>query len=73
MKQEAPTSISRSSSLDQPAIIIDMLIKSSVPHEFHFYGDKDTELGHVFMLRIREDAAKICNDEECAFFRKNMD
>ena len=50
-----------------------MLIKSSVPHEFHFYGDKDTELGHVFMLRIREDAAKICNDEECAFFRKNMD
>ena len=58
--------------IDQPALMIDKFIKYSVPHEFHFYGDKDNELGHVFMLRIREDAAKICNDEECDFFRKFM-
>jgi len=58
--------------IDQPALMIDKFVNVSVPHEFHFYGDKDNELGHVFMLRIRDDIAKKCNDEECDFFRKNM-
>ena len=58
--------------INQPALMIDMLVKNSVPHEFHFYGDKDNELGHVFMLKIRDDIARKCNDEECEFFAKNM-
>ena len=58
--------------INQPVLIVEKLIENSVTHEFHFYGDKDTQLGHVFMLRIRENAAKKCNDEECDFFRKYM-
>ncbi len=46
------------------------LIENQVPHEFHYYGDCSHELGHVFMLRIREQEAIRCNDEECVFFRK---
>jgi len=51
--------------IDQAAKLGESLLVNKVPHEFHFYGDKTTDLGHVFMLRIREDAAKKCNDEEC--------
>ncbi|MBE5890067.1 MAG: alpha/beta hydrolase [Lachnospiraceae bacterium] len=48
------------------------LVKNKVPHEFHYYGDEEHELGHVFMLRIKEEDARICNDEECDYFRKMM-
>ena len=56
--------------MDQAKILCNALVTNMVPSEFHFYGDKDKELGHVFMLRIREDEAKLCNDEECNYFRK---
>ncbi len=56
--------------LDQAPLLEKALLENKVPHEFHFYGSENKELGHVFMLRIREDDAKICNDEECNFFRK---
>lgn len=46
------------------------LAEVEVPHVSRFYGDKDHVLGHVFHCNIRSVDAKICNDEECEFFRK---
>ena len=56
--------------LDQAPILEAKLLEKKIPHEFHFYGDKDHELGHVFHCNIKsEDAAK-CNKDECDFFKK---
>lgn len=32
----------------------------------------EKEVPHVFHLNIRTEDAKLCSDEECAFFRKYM-
>ena len=48
------------------------LLAAEVPFVLRFYGDKDTRLGHVFHLNIRSEAAKACNDAECAFFREYL-
>ena len=39
-----------------------------VPAEYHYYGDKDHVLGHVFHCNIRLPEAALCNREECEFF-----
>lgn len=44
------------------------LIEMHIPFEFRYYCDPKEKLGHVFHLNIRSENAKICNDEECAFF-----
>ncbi len=54
---------------DQAPLLAAKLAEVEVPHLFRFYGDKDHSLGHVFHLNIRSADAKLCNDEECAFFR----
>ena len=46
------------------------LIEENASFEFHFYGKKKENLGHVFHLNMRLKEAKKCNDDECAFFRK---
>ena len=46
------------------------LRQQKVPHVMRFYGDTDHELGHVFHCNMRLEAAKRCNDEQCAFFRE---
>ena len=46
------------------------LIAHQVPQEFLYYGDRDTELGHVFHLNMKSDIAHRCNKEECGFFRR---
>lgn len=46
------------------------LMEHCVPFEFHFYGDKDHSLGHVFHCNMRLEQAEVCNAEECAFFKK---
>lgn len=46
------------------------LRQQKVPHIMRFYGDADHELGHVFHCNMRLEAAKRCNDEQCAFFRE---
>ena len=45
------------------------LRKAQVPHILRFYGDADHALGHVFQCDMRSEAARRCNDEQCAFFR----
>ncbi len=54
---------------DQAPLLGAKLAEAEIPHMFRFYGDKDHSLGHVFHLNIRSADAKLCNDEECAFFR----
>ncbi len=41
-----------------------------VPAEFHYYGDKDHVLGHVFHCNMNLEEAHRCNREECKFFRR---
>lgn len=55
---------------DQPALVIPVLMEKKIPFVFRYYGTKDNPLGHVFHCNIRLEDAKICNDEECAFFRE---
>lgn len=50
-----------------------LLTERGVPHVFKIYGDEDkTDLQHVFHVDIGKEAAILCNDEECAFFRGLM-
>lgn len=46
------------------------LVEVAVPFELHVYGDAETPLGHVFHVDMRNPQAAVCNDEECAFFKK---
>ena len=45
------------------------LTACSVPFTYQFYGSKSHPLAHVFHLDMRSEDARICNDEECNFFR----
>ena len=54
----------------QATLMTDKLKSLDVPVEYHYYGDKEHPLEHVFHLNIRSEDAKRCNDEECAFFRR---
>ena len=55
---------------NQAPILAGKLAEVEVPFIYRFYGDSEHELGHVFHLDIRSADAKICNDEECDFFRR---
>lgn len=48
------------------------LLKSkNVPCEYKLYGkDEEEQYTHVFHLNMKLEEAKVCNDEECEFFRK---
>ena len=54
---------------DQSPIMAEKLKECGVEHVYHMYGDEATSLGHVFHVDIKREEAKICNDDECAFFR----
>ena len=47
---------------------VDVLTARGVEAEYHDYSPEGKELGHVFHCNMKEPYAKICNDEECAFF-----
>ena len=57
---------------EQPELLTPVLKKLGIPFAYHFYGTKQNPLGHVFHCNIRLAEAALCNDEECAFFRKYM-
>lgn len=56
----------------QAEFMMDAMMKNCVPFVFRFYGDKDDPLHHVFHCNMRLESAKICNDEECEFFKKHV-
>lgn len=49
--------------------LINRLVELNVSHEYHFYGDKDKELGHVFHLDMRSADAELMNSQQCEYFR----
>ncbi len=55
--------------LKEPTLLMaSALTRCSVPFQYHFYGNKDNLLPHVFHCNMKSEDAKKCNDEECAFF-----
>ena len=50
----------------------DILKNLGVDAEYHYYGDKEHELKHVFHIDIKLPEARQCNDDECTFFLKHL-
>ena len=51
----------------------DLLKDLGVDCEMKIYGSKEQEeVAHVFHVNIKLEEARICNDDECAFFRRHM-
>jgi len=50
--------------------MVQALIAHHVPFEAHFYGTAENRLPHVFHCNMRSEDARICNDDECAYFRR---
>lgn len=57
---------------EQPNGLMQKLEEAGVPYVYKLYGDEGNRLGHVFHLDMRNETGKICNDEECAYFRSFM-
>ena len=50
------------------------LKRAGVECDYHCYGSREQkEIGHVFHVNCRSEVADICNDDECAFFRRFSD
>ena len=54
---------------EQPKDLMEKLDAVGVPYVYKLYGDETNVLGHVFHLDMYNETGKLCNDEECAFFR----
>ena len=57
---------------DQALPFTDLLKMLGAEAEFHYYGDKEHVLGHVFHCNIRLSEAQLCNKEECDFFKRHI-
>ena len=55
---------------DQAPIMTAKLLEKDVPFLFRYYGGKDKKLPHVFHCDMKSADARLCNDEECEFFKK---
>ncbi len=54
----------------EPAKLVPVLFSHEIPFIFRNFGTKENPLGHVFHCNMRLEAAAVCNDEECAFFKE---
>lgn len=54
---------------EQAPLLSRRLEATGVPFVYRCYGDERSKLGHVFHCDVKSDAAKLCNDEECGFFK----
>ncbi len=53
---------------EQALPFVEELKRLGVRAEYHYYGDSEHVLGHVFHCDIRQAEAQRCNREECEFF-----
>jgi len=53
----------------QPETFIKRLEEFKVPYTYKMYGSEFEKLGHVFHLDMRNETGKLCNDEQCAYFK----
>ena len=58
--------------IEQAPALMKKLDDAGVRYEYKLYGDDSNPLGHVFHLNMYNETGKLCNDEECEFFRKFM-
>lgn len=54
---------------EQPVSFKKKLDACGVPYEYKLYGSSANPLGHVFHLDMRNETGKLCNDEQCAYFK----
>ena len=54
---------------EQPETFKKKLEECGVPYKYMFYGDEENKLGHVFHLDMRNEVGRLCNDEECDYFK----
>ncbi|MBR1931651.1 MAG: alpha/beta hydrolase [Lachnospiraceae bacterium] len=53
----------------QAPILAQRLMECNVPFVYRLYGDIQNKLPHVFHCDVRSTDARLCNDEECDFFK----
>ncbi len=59
---------------DEVADLLPVLEKNNIPFEYHYYtSPSKKDLGHVFHCNMKLKEAKICNKEECDYFKKFID
>ena len=54
---------------DQAPPLVERLKKLGVAADYHYYGDREHVLGHVFHCNVRSADAQRCNKDECNFFK----
>ena len=57
---------------EQVPVIEKQFDKFEIEHVTKMYGTEDNPLSHIFHCNMRSEDAKICNDEECQFFKAHM-
>lgn len=53
----------------QPETFTKKLDEYGIPYTYKMYGSEFDKLGHVFHLDMRNETGKLCNDEQCAYFK----
>ena len=56
--------------MPQTMVLVERLRALGVAAEYHYYGDRDHVLGHVFHCNVRLSEAQRCNRDECDYFKK---
>ena len=54
----------------QAPVLAAALAEADVPFVYRYYGGSDVQLPHVFHCDMRSEQGRLCNDEECDFFRR---
>ena len=54
---------------EQAMPLVEKLRALGVKAEYHYYGDREHVLGHVFHCNIRSEDARRCNRDECEYFK----
>lgn len=52
--------------------LVQALMALNVEVNFHYYTSAQLKLGHVFHCNMKLDEARVCNDDECAFFLSHV-
>lgn len=57
---------------EEPGQIIPVFEKNKIEYVSKKYGDEEHKLLHVFHVNIKSQEARVCNDEECDFFKAHI-
>jgi len=55
--------------IEQPKYLIEAFDRSNVLYQHKVYGSETDKLFHVFHCDIRHELAKVCNKEQCDYFK----